>query len=262
MDVIEKLVYKTVKVLQRNSATILTGASCLGLVGTAVLAIKATPKAIEIIDELKREKTLEIKKTDIALATWKCYIPTALVGGTTLACIIGSNVLNKQTQTSLYGAYALLEQSYKNYRKSAGNVFGEDADKKIRMDAAHEAYIYANGTMIYDPSTDDSSELMLFFDEYSVRYFTSTMAAVLNAQYHANRMLILQGELCLNTYYKCLGLDLLECGDIIGWGCNFFDTGYMWLDFENAMVTMDDGLECCIIATPYGPEPLYPDSLL
>jgi len=167
MDVIEKMVYKTIKVVQRNSATILTAASCIGLVGTTVLAVRATTKASKIYgNEIRKHDItkgpIEISKIDVVAMTWKCYIPTALVGGSTLACIIGSNVINKQTQASLYGAYALLEHSYKNYRKAAIKVYGEDADKNIRIEAAHQAYIYSDGVMLYDPSIDDSSEMMLF----------------------------------------------------------------------------------------------------
>ena len=42
--------------LKRNSSSILTGIGAAGVVVTSVMAVKATPKAINIIKEAKEEK--------------------------------------------------------------------------------------------------------------------------------------------------------------------------------------------------------------
>ena len=51
-----------------------------------------------------------------------------------------------------------------------------------------------------------------------------------------------------------LGLEPVENGDILGWGSTFFETGFAWLDFENRLSRLEDGLECIIVSTLYLPE--------
>ncbi|MCG5029675.1 DUF6353 family protein, partial [[Ruminococcus] torques] len=58
------------------------------------------------------------------------------MGVSTIACIFGANALNQKKQASLMSAYVMLNESYKQYRKSAKTVYGEDADDKIHAEMA------------------------------------------------------------------------------------------------------------------------------
>jgi hypothetical protein len=259
------LLSKTKSFLKRSSPTILTCFSVAGVVGTTVLAVRATPKALEIINDERLERADNDEKfiygstplpiKDVIRLTWKCYIPAALVGLSTIACIFGANVLNKRNQASLASAYALLSESYQQYRKAAKTVYGDDADSKIKAQMAKDTYISDGwGYSVYSPDLDSESEKILCYDLFSRRYFTSTMAAVLNAQYHVNRNLQLRGEVSINEYYDFLGIDKIENGDDIGWSIDeFIEGGIAWLDFNNMHTVMDDGLECCVISALWDP---------
>ena len=121
--------------LKRSSPAILTCLGAIGVVATSVLAVKATPKAVDIIrarEGIDHEGNYYgPTKLEVVQLTWKCYIPAALVGLSTITCIFGANVLNKRNQASLASAYALLREAYQQYRKAANTVYGEDADSKI-----------------------------------------------------------------------------------------------------------------------------------
>lgn len=41
---------------KRNASTILTCLGCIGLIATTILAVKATPKVLQIIEEEKKNK--------------------------------------------------------------------------------------------------------------------------------------------------------------------------------------------------------------
>lgn len=84
---------------------------------TAVMAVKATPKALRLIEEAEKEKGKKLTKTETVKVAWTPYIPTVLVGASTIACIFGANVLNKRRQAALMSAYALLDSSYKEYKQ-------------------------------------------------------------------------------------------------------------------------------------------------
>lgn len=252
------LLNKSKSYLKRSSPTILTCVSAIGVVATTVMAVKATPKALRIIEEntgYDHDGFISSpSKTEIIQLTWSCYIPAALVGLSTITCIVGINALNKRNQASLTSAYALLSESYQRYRKSANTVYGEDADSKIKAQMAKDTYVSADGYSVYSADLDLESEKILCYDLFSQRYFTATMAAVLNAQYHVNRNLCLRGDTTINEFYEFLGIEPINHGDEIGWSMDdFLEGGIIWLDFENRQSVLDDGMECCVISALWDP---------
>lgn len=252
------LLSKAKSCFKRSSPTILTCLSAVGVIGTTVLAVKATPKAVELIrDDSRRNHDgdpYSCTKLEAVQSCWQCYIPAALVGLSTITCIVGINVLSRRNQASLASAYAMLSESYQQYRRAAKAVYGEDADTQIKAEMAKETYVHADGYSVYNTDLDPESEKILCYDLFSQRYFTATMAAVLNAQYHVNRNLILRGDVSMNEFYEFLGIDKIENGDEIGWGIDdLMEGGIMWLDFENTRAQMDDGMVCCVISSLWDP---------
>lgn len=250
------VVKKSKLYLQKHSPTILTLLGSTGVVLTAVSAVRVTPKAMRLLEEATDEKGEELTNLEAVQATGKVYIPTILIGTTTIACIFGANILNKHSQAVIASAYALLNESYDKYRSTVRTMYGEDTDDAIierMVTNTEDVYISHDGSRIYTPSEDESDRL-LFYDYTSKAYFDSTMANVITAQYHINRNLVLRGEVSLNEYYEFLGLDSVEKGDILGWGSEFFSDGNMWLDFKNSLVILEDGLECIVVYCLTPPE--------
>lgn len=242
------------KFLRKASPTILTGLGVIGVVCTSVLSVRATPKALALIKAKKDElETDKLTPQELVETTWKCYIPPALVGASTIACIIGIGVLDKRNQAALTSAYAMVNESYKQYRQAAKKVYGEDADNKIHAEMAKDAQVasYDWGYQVYNMDMDPESEQVLFYDLTSKKYFTTTMAAVLNAQYHVNRNLAIRGDCSLNEYLSFLGVEGIDKGDEMGWDISYMveEMDRYWLDFDNQKTTLDDGLECIVIDT-------------
>lgn len=256
----QRACYKSGRILKNHSPTILSIIGVLGVIGTAVLAAAATPKAIERLEQAKNEKGEELTKFETVLATSPVYVPTVFVGISTIVCILGANVLNKKQQASLVSAYALLEESYKEYRNAAKKVYGDDADEKIIAVMADYAYVSADGWHVYDPDHDTDSEKVLFYDFYSQRFFNAPIGQVINAEYHINRNLQVHGDVTVNDFYDFLGLDEIPYGDNIGWILDdMMAGGLVWLDFDNRFTTIDGGMECYIITPAWMPELMYPD---
>lgn len=236
--------------LKRTSPTILSCIAAIGTVATAVLAVKATPKAIEYIQMntgYNHDGVMEVpSKEEIVKATWKNYIPAVAVGLGTIVCILSANGLNRKQQATITSAYVLLENAYKEYKNKLKDIYGEETDTEVRKAVAKDNYTG-------DPDVTDGK--LLFYDEYSNRYFERTMEEVIDAEYHLNREFILEGDVKLNKFYELLGLPGTELGAVVGWDCEsaaaFF--GYQWIDFEHDLVVMDDGLECYIVHMPFAP---------
>lgn len=245
--------------IKRNSATILTCVGGVGVIMTSVMAVKETPKALKLIEEAKKEKGEALTKLEVVKAAGPVYIPAIATGAATIACIFGANALNKQHQAALVSAYALIDNSYKEYKNKVKELHGEEAHQNIvdsiAAEKAKDVHIHAECLCTdCDLSTEEnSSETRLFYDEYSNRYFEATIEQVISAEYHLNRNYILRGYAVLNELYDFLGLEPTVSGSVIGWMP--MDEDMFWIDFNHRKVVMDDGLECYIIEMPFAPAP-------
>lgn len=235
--------------LKHASPTILTCVAVAGVIGTTALAVRGTTKAQELLREATNEKGEELTKLETVKVAAPAYIPTVLIGISTISCIVGANILNKRQQATMASAYAMLSQTHQQYRKAAKAVYGEDADNKIQAEMAKDVYINGDG-LIYDPDMDKVSDKILFFDTNSQRYFQATIPAVLSAMYHLNRNLALKGDVTLNEFFEFIGIDKIPDGDDVGWSCDeLYESGLCWLDFENVYTKLEDGMECCVISS-------------
>lgn len=242
--------------IKRNASTILTSIGGVGVITTTILAVKVTPKALKALEEARDEKGEELNKLEVVKVAGPAYIPSVLTGVGTLACIFGANALNKRQQAALISAYALLDQSYKEYKDKLKELYGEEAHQKIvdaiAVEKAKEVGVTAPTAVANTTLTDEEpcGDPVLFYDEFGSRYFESTIEQVIAAEYHLNRNFVLRGYTVLNEFYDFLGIEPTDYGSTVGWSV---EDEFYWIDFNHRKVTMDDGLECYIIETPYGP---------
>ena len=229
--------------LKKHAPLILSILASIGVVATAVTSAKAHEKAAKKPEDEK----------------WKHYIPPVLIGSGTIACIIGSQYLNQKQQEALTSAYIFLYDTFAHYRNKIIEKHGINAHREIldemRAEKAEDMVFFSNslladGCGYYDADAPD----VLFYDEFSKRYFEAKPSTVLQAEYHLNRNYCLGAELTINDWYGFLGIDPIAGGD-----AEYLDTesGLYWIDFDHHKVKLEDGLECwCIdIITAFGGPP-------
>lgn len=234
--------------IKRNSATILTCAGGVGVVATTVMAVKATPKAMHLLEAKKDEKGEKLTVWETIETAGMTYVPTIITGVATIGCIFGANVLNKRQQAALMSAYALLDSSYKDYKRKVGELYGEEALNRVQEEMAKETYEEENVTL-------EDPEKQLFYDEFSGRYFESTTEDVLRAEYELNRKMSEFYGVYLNEFYEMLNIPPVDYGEYIGWSsAEVYDMQWStWIDFFHKKVTMDDGLELYILSWSVDP---------
>ena len=245
----EKLLHVSKRFIKRNASTILTCVGGAGVIGTTVLAVKATPKAMMLLAEAEAEKGEKLTTFESVVVAGPAYIPAALVGLSTIACIFGANALNQRQQASLMSAYALLDNTYKEYKNKVIELYGEEYDTRIREDIAKDKYA--------GDGTSEDNDKVLFYDEFSGRYFDSTVADVLRAELEVNKQLSEWGGLYLNDVYDMLSIPRTNYGDHLGWSAAGMYEMYwtQWLDLKTEKFTLDDGLECYIMTFSVEPIP-------
>jgi len=241
-------VFRTIlRGLERESPTILTGLGITGIATTAIMAVRATPKALYLLekegeeryrDESKREP---ISKIDTIKITWKCYLPATLVGVATAACFIGAHSINLRRNAALASLYSITEASLKSYQEKVIEVIGKNKEEKI-----HDALV--QDKLIQNPVSKNEVVLTgngetLFYDSWSGRYFKSDMEKVRKAQNDLNHDL-LGGDmfLSLNSLYEELGLERVDAGSEIGWT---FDYGMLEIKFTSKIT--DTGIPCIVM---------------
>lgn len=234
--------------LKKNSSTILTCIGAAGVVATTITAVKATPKAVMLMEEAKEEKGEELTKLEKVKIAGPAYIPTVLLGVSTLACVFGANILNKRGQASLMSAYALVDSKYKDYRKKVNELYGDDSGSVIRSEIAMDKYDENTVSL-------EGEETRLYYDYYSNRYFEASPFDVQRAEYELNRALIMYDFVCLNDWYRSLDIKPLKHGEDFGWTTFGNKETYWqtWIDFTHEKVIMDDGLECIIVTIVQDP---------
>ena len=254
-----------VPTIKKAMPTVLSCLAAAGTVATVVLAVRTTPKAVALIQADSRQKhdgdPYAYTKREAVVSAWKCYIPAAALGLSSIACVFGANALNRRQQASMAGAYLLLQNSYRAYQGKDRELFGKEAHRQVveslKIEQAEPkpisaSYLTQDCALVPDGIEE---EQLLFYDSYSDRYFNSTLSAVLEAEYHLNRNFSLRGYVTLNEFYELMGLDLLPFGDGIGWSdtAGFERYGYQWIDFNHSRATPDEGLACYVLTMAVEP---------
>ena len=243
--------------IKKNASTILTCLGAAGVVTTAVMAVKATPKAMSLLDDAMEEKGDKLTTFEKVIVAGPTYAPAVITGVATIACIFGSNVISKHQQATLMSAYALLDSSYRDYKNKVNELYGEEAGERVREEIAKDKYTGDEEVL------DDNKEL--FFDFYSGRYFRSTKDAVMMSLYEANRRMIVDGYVGVNELYSLLGLEEMPEYERLGWSDAMLSEMYwsQWIDFglENVVIEEEteysEGVECTILHMHQDPLPDY-----
>lgn len=243
------LLHHSALFFKRNASTLLTCVGGAGVVATSIMAVKATPKAMALLEQAKEEKGEELTKMETVAVAGPAYIPAILTGVSTIACIFGANVLNKRHQAALMSAYALLDNSYKEYKSKLGELYGDDVVEHVTEEIAKDKYEET------DISVSEGKQL--FYDDFSGRYFESTMADVIQAAYNINKKISLWSGASLNDWYAELDIPQVDYGEFLGWSAGGLMemTWNDWLDFDYKKTLIDDDLECYIVT--FDVEPLY-----
>lgn len=238
--------------LDRNASTILTIFGGIGVIATAVVAVRNTPNAKRRLEQAEAEKGEELTTVEKVINASPAYIPAAVVGATSIACIFGAHMLDKRQQAALMSAYAFLDNSFKEHKEKIKELYGEDANERVNEAIAKDHY---EEEPVEETEEDDG--LSLFWDSFSQRWFRSTLEKVQQVEYEMNRDLTLADCVSVNQFYEYLGLPLIENGDDYGWSAEacFAFYGHSWIEFSNKKTVLDDGLECYIISM--GHDPVY-----
>lgn len=240
-------------VAQKNSPTILFGAGVVGMLGSTVLACRATLKVEEVLaktrDDLSmannmehpeysaddRKKDVAIIYTRSAVKLVKLYGPSLLLGVASVGCLTKSHNILQQRNLALTAAYAAIDKAFSEYRARVVDKYGEEQDQEFRYSTEQVEVITDKGKLVTETRVDpDAASLYArFFDQLSPSWSKNAeynLVFLKCQQSYANDMLKTRGHVFLNEVYDWLGIDRSKAGSVVGWvisedGDNFIDFG-------------------------------------
>lgn len=250
---LKELGSKCMKELDKRSPVLLTVLGIGSGVAAIALTVKATLRAIDLIEEekclrIERDEPEEMTKTEIIKTAWKPYIPVAVAGTFSAACFIGSCSVHSRRNAALAAAYKISETALTSFKEKAVEEIGEKKVKEIQKKAAVDQ-------MEQHPVKDSEVVILgkgstLCYDTLSDRYFESDMELIRKAQNDINWMMINEMGASVNDLYERIGLRCNGTGDTLGWDIN---KGQMEILFDSKIT--EDGRPCIVLT--YNPEPQY-----
>ena len=238
---VSKFIKKTKTTLTKHSPEILTAIGIAGMFTTTILAVKATPKALIILDE-KREEVgdYNLTKKEVVQTTWKCYIPAAVTGAASVICLIGANSVHTRRTAALVTMCKMSETALTEYREKVIETIGKEKEKEV-MDKVSESRIKKQPVSKSEIIVTGKGNTQCF-DIFAGRYFDSDMDTINKAVNEVNRQLLNEMYISLNTFYNKLGLSSTDLGEKVGWK---LDDGLIEVYFS-AQVS-DDEKPCLVI---------------
>lgn len=227
--------------VKKHSPEILIGMGIAGAASSVIFAVKATPKAMILLEEKRQELGVEkLEAKEIIKTAAPVYIPTAVSFGVSVACIVGASSVNARRNAALTAAYTLSESTLRTYRDKVLETVGEDKEREIRQKAAIEQQQKTPEPQALVVSS--AAGQLKCFDSLSGRYFVSTKNEIDKAVNEFNRQLRDDMRISLNDWYDLIGLDTNKLGDMLGWD---IERGYVETCYASRLD--EDGLPCLVV---------------
>ena len=226
-----------------NSPMILTGMAVAGVVTVAVLAAKASPRAVQDIQHAESERVELLTTVEKVTLTYHYFIPAAVAGTLTIGAIIMAQSINSRRQAAFISAYTIAESRFRDYQQKVVDKMGEAKEQAVRDDIAQD-YVNANpinnSTLIVN-----DGDTQAFLDLMSGRHFLSTVEKVRKAENKLNYQLNNEAYASLNDFYDALGIPHISMGEDLGWRSGrMVDVRLSTtLDEDRAVITLDFSVE-------------------
>lgn len=239
---------------KKHSPEIFIISGIIGVVGSTILACRATMKINDVINEsdsdIKKikgyvaendysdEYTKQDEKKDLtivyartAFKIVKLYAPAIIIGSLSIAGIISSNRILKRRNIALASAYAAIDSSFASYRKNVIEKFGQETDEDLRFGVKEKKIETTEidpktgkekkvekKVKVYDPNL--TSDFATYFDNKSKGYngvIDYDLYFIKSQEEFANNILHTRGYVFLNEVYDALGLPFTKAGQVVGW---------------------------------------------
>lgn len=286
-SIVKNVMGKSLLVLDKHSPEILMVVGVTGIVGSTILACRATMKCEETLyraqekfekidecwDKVKegeiflddyskedRNRDLVIAYIQTAVDFIKLYGPAVTLGVASISCIVGAHGIMRKRNVALMAAYKAIEEGFSVYRKRVVGELGEEKDYIFRhglvQETVTEKETDENGKTVsvkkqrLVTNPDGLSVYSRYFDE-TCKEWTKTpeynMMFLRAQQTYFNQMLTARGHVFLNEVYDALGIPRSQAGAVVGWVLGAGDNFIDFGIYEDRSKEFVNGYERCVL---------------
>lgn len=253
------MLLKSKKAIIKKSPEITVALGVAGFIGTVVLSVKATPKATKLMEIEKKKKRLEtgdtkakLTVTETVKTTWKCYIPSALLGAFSIGCVLSSATISAKRNAAIMAAYEMARTTLKEYKTVAVEELGADKEKEIK-EKVRQKVIDQNPTNASANAIVLGDDEVLCMDGFTGQYFKANTAIIDKAVNEFNRSLTYDMYGSLNEFYDHIpNMRSYKMGDELGWN---LEDGLVEVSYGSAIA--ENGKPCLVMEYHHDPESKY-----
>lgn len=251
--------------LVKHGPALLTLIGIGGMFTAGVMAVKATPKAMEDIEDKKEEINQELIEqaeengeetpepveklhpVDILKTTWKTYAPAVALATLSSICILGGVKVQARQLAAVGTTLEMTRNAFTDYKEETKEVVGEKKEEEIRDRVAKR--------QLERKPLQDSEVLItgmgetLCLDSASGRYFKSDIEKIRRVENEMNFRLRDEMYVSLNDFWWELGLKSTDLGEDNGWN---IDDGPINLYFSSQLA--DNGQPCLVVSYDLSPK--------
>jgi len=233
---------------QKHSPDILFALGLSGMIGSAVLAGKASTKFEETkahtqgiidadifqlederaagkIDDVQFKKGLGLTYIEAGTIWAKLYGPAFILGLASATALTTGHIQSRKRLSSALAAYGVLERGYSAYRNRVVEKLGQEQDDEFRFGfpekrsykSVDESGKKKTVKHNWHPEQADKSAL---FDEFNLNWRNDpglNLYFLKAEQAHLNDLLNSRGHVFLNEVWDALGIQRTPMGALTGW---------------------------------------------
>lgn len=222
----------------KNQPALMLGVGIAGMVTTTVLAVRGHMKAKDKMNYdpecthpnnvfTDRKGRTHVKKRYWIKNAWKCYVPAAVTGSLSIACLIGSYSINHRRNTALASSLAVSEAAMTEYQKHVVDTIGEEAEKGIREKFQADQIkktgpLHSPAELLPgegDHEYMDGAHCVNCYESTTQQKFWASKEDIRRAVNNLNqdRLTGFGGQVTLNDFYNEIGITATSVGDTLGW---------------------------------------------
>lgn len=256
---LEKIFRPIAKQVSKYGPEIAVGVGIAGMITTTILAVKATPKSLRLIEAEKKRRNHEIKEEakesgkdtvrlidrlsilDTVKVAWKPYVPAMISGALSIGCIVGASTVHVKRNAALATAYQLAANTLSDYKEKVIETIGEEREKEVQKKVDAKKVEKINST---EPSFVRKGK-PLCIEPISGRPFEMDLEDVKAAINRLNYRLTGGMEECisLSEWYDEIGLKHTDVSDYMGW--NIYSDGLITV--TEVPSSTDEGELCWVL---------------
>lgn len=266
-NVVTSKVGRQLLTVRKHSPVILFTFGIVGVVGTVVLASKATLNLSDVLEETDqeiekikvsedRDYSDEERDRDILKAKLRgglkvavMYTPATVLGVVSIASLSGAHLVLSRRNLAVTAAYAALDRGYREFQKRVEETYGPEKARELRLGLVDREIVEETeeGPVVRTIKgvgpNGLSSYAVLFSRDTSSSWspeFMRNQLFLQCQQNYANDLLNSRGYIFLNEVLTFLGLPITKAGQAVGWfkgnGDDHVDFGFFDGDSHAGML--------------------------